>query len=804
MKARVGLMKMTRLLLRFVLLAATAGNTLTLAAQTRRAPAKSPAQAASQPKKAQICSAAWTGRVTYTRTQSDAHSKTVPRVSGRGEDKSDFHMSYNYRATIAVIESPERNGSSVGRASISHTLTSSETVVAKERNSCDRGKSWREMSGTSTSKTETRGDASGVEANVSVGVNTDGAYTVGVGLPQIKGRTTGSETSSFSGQCSPKEGKNLSLPPVETSVDGNSLTSEGADRVNPDDPNRLSGSYSKTWQNVTETITWSLQKCGAPLRLVEMKFEHPKFPNFDDWQEVTEQAGTVDGNLVKIKATVLNASGETKYADVKFKETYKGDKWDGARPDAPLEDGVVSVRLDPGEEREVEMVWDSSGYAWFDDGRPRMVQRIKAELEENGKKTDELTKNLKVAPKPLVLVHGTWSSWRMWETWQNILTTTHSYDWKAFPVGEHPEKGLMNTGGAFLSTDPTADIFQNSQQLGKYVRYAQEDRNAWHVDVVAHSLGGLIARHYVHAFMPPTPDGRPQVAHLVMLGTPNLGSPCADVMDATFALLGKTVEAVRQLKPSVVAEFNRVTTNRKGVKFSALAGNPLPVLCKSLAPNDGVVPVESATWKVKDNALSKNLHTELAGTEDFSSFVKPRLAIGPRGDHNPEAPERSAHTGGADRDTRNTFAPFTPNTFAPLFVNASYLRPANAYAPPTIARAAYAPPTMARDSDEFRPAFAKELTLAPGQTAELEIPVAAGADFGVTLMANSSVTAALFDEGGAMRGHSVAGSPESRGFFRSIFVERVAGGAKWRLRLENTGTLGASVVVSAWSGATAR
>jgi hypothetical protein len=158
-----------------------------------------------------------------------------------------------------------------------------------------------------------------------------------------------------------------------------------------------------------------LQKCGAPLRLVEIKFEHPKFPNFDDWQEVTEQVGTIDGNMVKIKATVLNASGETKYADVKFKETYKGDKWDGARPDAPLEDSVVSVRLEPGEEREVEMVWDSSGYAWYDDGRPRLVQRIKAELEENGKKTDELTKNLKVAPKPLVLVHGLWSNWRAWE-----------------------------------------------------------------------------------------------------------------------------------------------------------------------------------------------------------------------------------------------------------------------------------------------------------------------------------------------------------------------------------------------------
>src|SRR5690606_20706124 len=189
-----------------------------------------------------------------------------------------------------------------------------------------------------------------------------------------------------------------------------------------------------------------LQKCGAPLRLTDVAFEDMKFPNWNDWGEISEEKGTIDGNLVKIKATVLNASGETKYADIKFKETYKGDKWDGAKPDGTLENGEVSVRLEPGEEREVEMVWDSSGYSWYDDGRPRLVQRIKAELEENGKKVDEMTKNLKVAPKPVVLVHGLWSNWKAWETWQNILTTSHSYDWKAFPVGERPDKGIMNTG----------------------------------------------------------------------------------------------------------------------------------------------------------------------------------------------------------------------------------------------------------------------------------------------------------------------------------------------------------------------
>lgn len=732
--------------------------------------------ASSNPKQsAPKCSGAWTGVVTYTRTQTNSNNKIVERVSGRGQDTTERQMKYDYKSTIAVVESPERNGSSIGKANISHSLSSIEKITAIEKNSCDRGKSWREMKGNSTSKTETTANASGIETSFNVDINSDGTYTVSVGIPQIKGQTTGSQSSTFSGQCTPKEGKNFSLPPTETTIDGNSLTSDGTHRVNPNDPNRLSGSFSKTWQNVTETITWNLQKCGAPLRLIDLKFEDMRFPNWNDWKEITEQTGTIDGNLVKIKVKVLNASGETKYADLKLKETYKGDKWDGAKADKLLKNGETSVRLDPGEEREVEIVWDSSGYAWFDDGRPRLVQRIKAELEENGKKVDEQTKNLKVAPKPLVLVHGLWSNWKAWESWQNILTTTHSYDWKAFPVGEKPEKGVMNTGGAFLSTDATNSIFENSQQLGKYIRYAQEDRNAWHVDLVAHSMGGLISRHYIQQFMPPNyEDGRPQIAHLVMLGTPNMGSPCADVMNSTFEVLGKNVEAVRQLRQDTAAEFNRVNTNRKGVKFSVLAGNPLPVMCKTVVWNDGVVPVESAIWKIKDNALSKNVHTELTGTADFSSFVKPRLAIGPKGNHNPEAPEIPNYPNQINQNLNDSLTP--------VFVSAAFRREISN-----------------QTGDETKPSFAKEVKLAPKQTLEIEIPVAQAANFGVTFMANPLISATFVNDKGAIVGKNLSGSTESKAFFRTIFFDKAVGNGTWKLKLENTGTFEGAAVIAAWS-----
>jgi uncharacterized alpha/beta hydrolase family protein len=577
------------------------------------------------------CSGGWTGTIKYSRTQSKSDTKIVDRVSARGKDVRNWEMRYRYKALVAVLDNP--SGTSDGKATIEHSFTSDDKVDAIEKNSCDRGKTWQDMRGSTTSKTETTGTAEGESANVNVGMNADGSYTLSVALPQIKGKTKGETKSTYSGQCVPKEGKTLTMPETETSIDGNSLTSDGKDKIDPSNPNRLSGSYSRTFQDVSETITWNLEKCGSPLRFTDVAFEDMKFPNWNDWLEIEETKGTIDGNLVKIKATILNESGETKYADVRFKETYKGDKWDGSRPDAPLNDSIVSVRIEANSARDVEIVWDSSGYAWFDDGRPRMVQRIKAELEENNRKIDEQTKNLKIGPKPVILLHGLWGNANQFQTWQNIFTTSHSYDWKAFTVGEKPEHGELRTGGTLADPQPGLSVDGNAHAVKRYVEYAQKERNAWHVDLIGHSTGGLIARAYINSLMPDVQDGRPQVAHLLTLGTPHLGSKCADV-----AYYASNNPAVESATTEYAEEFNKRTINRKGVKFSALAGDSLPTVCKGLSWGDGFVTVESALGSISDTAKTKSIHTDLMSTKDFSDFVKPRLAIGPKGNHKPDLP----------------------------------------------------------------------------------------------------------------------------------------------------------------------
>src|SRR5688572_5594173 len=89
---------------------------------------------ANKPASAPKCSGAWTGSITYTRTQSMSDSKKVERVSGRGHDSRNWEMKYDYNARVSVVESPDRTGSSNGIATISHNFSSIETIDAVEKN----------------------------------------------------------------------------------------------------------------------------------------------------------------------------------------------------------------------------------------------------------------------------------------------------------------------------------------------------------------------------------------------------------------------------------------------------------------------------------------------------------------------------------------------------------------------------------------------------------------------------------------------------------------------------------------------
>ncbi|MFE1249249.1 esterase/lipase family protein [Streptomyces sp. NPDC058735] len=82
----------------------------------------------------------------------------------------------------------------------------------------------------------------------------------------------------------------------------------------------------------------------------------------------------------------------------------------------------------------------------------------------------------------------------------------------------------------------TCDIRIAAELLGRHVEELCERTGARQVDVVGHSLGGLIARYYVQRL-----GGDTRVRTLVTLGTPHSGTRVAPVADAH--------PIVRQMRP---------------------------------------------------------------------------------------------------------------------------------------------------------------------------------------------------------------------------------------------------------------
>lgn len=133
--------------------------------------------------------------------------------------------------------------------------------------------------------------------------------------------------------------------------------------------------------------------------------------------------------------------------------------------------------------------------------------------------------NIEVVPPPVVLIHGIWSSRDAWAPFHRALS------------GQYPHDFIVNADYSRTSmrsyTDPA-----NQGELEDQIEQALSSANtqgtaARQVDIVAHSMGGLIARQFVSASL----DTKlPNPVHLlVTVGTPHRGSPLAVELDKNKA-----------------------------------------------------------------------------------------------------------------------------------------------------------------------------------------------------------------------------------------------------------------------------
>jgi triacylglycerol lipase len=107
---------------------------------------------------------------------------------------------------------------------------------------------------------------------------------------------------------------------------------------------------------------------------------------------------------------------------------------------------------------------------------------------------------------PVLLVHGLGEDASMWKKWEEMLT----------------KDGIQYHTITFQeSDDKCGTALSHAVELGKRVDEILRSSSSGQVNIVGHSKGGIDARVYLA-------NGTQSVANLIMIGSPNNGTPMAE------------------------------------------------------------------------------------------------------------------------------------------------------------------------------------------------------------------------------------------------------------------------------------
>jgi hypothetical protein len=463
---------------------------------------------------------------------------------------------------------------------------------------------------------------------------------------------------------------------------------------------------------------------------VDLNATEGRYPN--PMVRVPVDQSTVDGNPVALSAVVRNATTTSRTVAVTILD----------QNGAPLGNTRTLALAPDTSSGELTELWRTDGLAWDAAGKPTAPQVVSVQVKDTGGgAVTTYEKAIRVDPRPVVTVHGMNSDATTWAAYPQFLHNVNPH-WNAYAVD------TMDTKPWTPNT-----IKQNAAQLADFVQAKQVQDNAWHVDVVAHSMGGLISRYYIQNLMPTNLDGSTAVHRLVMLGTPNAGSPCADLFD---------VPLTKELRTDDVARFNQEVTDRRGIPFSVAAGVHVPVTCDTLQAGDDVVPVDSAHTGIDDWQLFEVMHTAMtASPQLFGQFVLPRL----NGTYYP--------TGGASTAAAATKVAATKAMAAKATTAA--------------ATAAHSPQLLQIDP----------MTLEPGQSTEIPLTVPDSAtSAGLGLAAAPLVTVEVLKDGATVATLPAAAPLDS--LVRTVDLPGPVPG-RYTMRFTNTGDATVQTESSVWA-----
>lgn len=313
-----------------------------------------------------------------------------------------------------------------------------------------------------------------------------------------------------------------------------------------------------------------------------------------------------DGDAVKLKVTLATPTALACVATFKFSDD-----------DRRVNTCIIAAGAQSCETK----VAPALGWYWAKGGKGLSEREIRVESGDYGVVKFSAAAKLRVSARPVVLVHGLASNPATWAEYTKQGGYLAAIGLRGFAVGDGQAEGSMFMGDPSQPLKQTKTIAQNAEELARYIAGVKRSTGAQTVDLVAHSMGGLISRYYIDRLM-----GDRDVAQLIMLGSPHGGTSCASLP----ASLGLYLPATLELRPAYLAEvFNRQITRRNGVPFHLLAGNPITESFKApctATPSDLVVSRPSVAAVDAPVSESPLLHTDMTGSERiFKDFVAPRL-----------------------------------------------------------------------------------------------------------------------------------------------------------------------------------
>jgi pimeloyl-ACP methyl ester carboxylesterase len=198
---------------------------------------------------------------------------------------------------------------------------------------------------------------------------------------------------------------------------------------------------------------------------------------------------------------------------------------------------------------------------------------VSAQPDEN------ITAAAEARPLPVILIHGWNDDASVWDEWSELLGNDGI---QFFPI-------------TFETDDECGTSNDHAQELVTIIEQIKEMTGQDKVNIVGHSKGGLDARVYLDL------SKTDSVANLIMIGTPNAGSPIA---------IGSFIctPAVFDLVPgsdATMAERNLKT------KYYTIAGDWFP-----LVGGNFIIPGNDDGWVAISSVESKPYFTNLGHTND--------------------------------------------------------------------------------------------------------------------------------------------------------------------------------------------